>query len=243
MFLDIHTSFIYNNIIPKLDHGNDGIIYTMNDCPYYPGTCQQIIKWKPALVNSVDFSLKLITSYSDSEYLWGLYTRSYESPEILFDCIFFESAEENEKWRKTICKHNAMNKPVIIECAFNQDLDYDHQLKFNLYKRLEQTTDLPKEEHIKKVFSFTKELTEDQRGSLKGGWVAERQRSDKDAPNSLSVAKNIKDTIEDPVTIQDIITCIQETKLNSHLKNGIERKRPAESAMPPQPHKMQKVSE
>ena len=38
LFLDIHTKYIYNNIVPNLDHGNDGIIYTMNDCPYYPGT-------------------------------------------------------------------------------------------------------------------------------------------------------------------------------------------------------------
>lgn len=84
-FLDRHTKFIHDNVIPKLDHGNDGIIYTMNACPYYPGTCQQIIKWKPAWMNSVDFNLKLITSYSDTEYIWGLYTKTFDTPELLFD--------------------------------------------------------------------------------------------------------------------------------------------------------------
>ena len=101
-FQDINTKFIVEHIFPNLDHGNDGIVYTMNDCPYYPGTCPQIIKWKPAFMNSVDFSLKLITSYSDTEYIWGLYTRTFENPELLFDCIFFKDAEENEKWRKLV---------------------------------------------------------------------------------------------------------------------------------------------
>lgn len=114
-YLDIHTKYIYNQIVPKLDHGNDGLIYTMNECPYYPGTCPQIIKWKPAIMNSVDFSLNLITSFSDTDYIWGLYTRTFDTPNLLFDCVFFESAEDNEKWRKTVHQYSTQNKSVIVE--------------------------------------------------------------------------------------------------------------------------------
>jgi hypothetical protein len=60
-FLPKHVEFIFSNIIPKLKHGNDGIIFTKKECPYYPGTCEQILKWKPHTVNSVDFILKFIT--------------------------------------------------------------------------------------------------------------------------------------------------------------------------------------
>ena len=243
LFLDIHTKYIYNNIVPNLDHGNDGIIYTMNDCPYYPGTWQQIIKWKPAVVNSADFSLKLITSYSDSEYIWGLYTRTFDSPEILYDCVFFSSAEENENWRKLVSKHNSINKPVILECSFNQELDYDHLLKFNKYKRLEQTTDLPKEENIKRYFKFSSELTDSEKLQLKGGWVIERQRCDKDFPNSLSVINNIKCTIDDPVTADDIIKYAESFKDKYEHRNGSSRKRHAEDPTQTQQVKMQKTDE
>lgn len=38
-------------------HENDGLIFTVDACPYYPGTCDEIIKWKPPHMNTVDFEL------------------------------------------------------------------------------------------------------------------------------------------------------------------------------------------
>ncbi|CAI2368825.1 unnamed protein product [Moneuplotes crassus] len=208
-FLDIQTKDLWEKVIPKLDHGNDGIIYTMNDCPYYPGTCSQIIKWKPAFLNSVDFNLKLITSYNDNEYIWGLYARTYEQPEFLYDCIFFENAEENEKWRKTIAQmsNHSEEKPVIVECAFNSDLDYDNLIRFNKYKRMSMKSSYPREDHLKRDFKFDSEVSFTEKKQLKGGWIIERQRTDKETPNSLRVAINIKATIMDPVSVDDIINC------------------------------------
>jgi len=46
---------IFNKIHPKLKHENDGLIFTLNACPYYPGTCEEILKWKPKDLNTVDF--------------------------------------------------------------------------------------------------------------------------------------------------------------------------------------------
>jgi hypothetical protein len=42
----------------KLEHENDGLIFTVDQCPYYPGTCDQILKWKPIQLNSIDFILR-----------------------------------------------------------------------------------------------------------------------------------------------------------------------------------------
>lgn len=42
----------------KLEHENDGLIFTVDQCPYYPGGCDQILKWKPIQLNSIDFILR-----------------------------------------------------------------------------------------------------------------------------------------------------------------------------------------
>ncbi|KAJ2156531.1 Dcp1p-Dcp2p decapping enzyme complex alpha subunit [Coemansia sp. RSA 552] len=52
------TPMVFHEIIPRLLHQNDGLIYTSADAPYTPGTCNQIIKWKPAHENSIDFKLR-----------------------------------------------------------------------------------------------------------------------------------------------------------------------------------------
>ena len=63
MFEIWHTKDLFNMIEYKdpvkdqefLVHENDGLIFTVNQCPYYPGTCEEIVKWKPLHMNSIDF--------------------------------------------------------------------------------------------------------------------------------------------------------------------------------------------
>jgi mRNA guanylyltransferase len=52
-------TMIFNTILPNLPHGNDGLIFTCRNTPYKPGTDPNIMKWKPADENSVDFRLCL----------------------------------------------------------------------------------------------------------------------------------------------------------------------------------------
>ncbi|KAJ2620919.1 Dcp1p-Dcp2p decapping enzyme complex alpha subunit [Coemansia sp. RSA 1290] len=50
---------VYDEIIPQLKHESDGLIFTSVDAPYTIGTCDKIIKWKPANENSIDFKLSV----------------------------------------------------------------------------------------------------------------------------------------------------------------------------------------
>lgn len=49
---------LMTKVVPRLEHENDGLIFTADACPYYAGTCEQIFKWKPLHLNSIDFNLK-----------------------------------------------------------------------------------------------------------------------------------------------------------------------------------------
>ena len=50
---------LFRDVLPKLPHGNDGLIFTCRNTPYKHGTDPHILKWKPANENSVDFRLDL----------------------------------------------------------------------------------------------------------------------------------------------------------------------------------------
>lgn len=45
----------------KLTHEPDGLIFQPAKEPYVPGQCDEVLKWKPVEMNSVDFRLKIVT--------------------------------------------------------------------------------------------------------------------------------------------------------------------------------------
>lgn len=53
------TEMLFKTILPSLQHGNDGLIFTCRETPYKFGTDEHILKWKPAMENTIDFKLEL----------------------------------------------------------------------------------------------------------------------------------------------------------------------------------------
>ncbi|KAF1847499.1 mRNA-capping enzyme subunit alpha [Cucurbitaria berberidis CBS 394.84] len=50
---------MFNNVLPTLKHGNDGLIFTCKSTRYEFGTDRHILKWKPPQENTIDFKLRL----------------------------------------------------------------------------------------------------------------------------------------------------------------------------------------
>ena len=92
---------LFKLIDPKkelLMHENDGLIFTINAVPYYPGTCNEIIKWKPAHMNTIDFELKFLGAFNNEkkDIIWGLYVRDGRSM-FLFSYFVFDKTNPKEE--------------------------------------------------------------------------------------------------------------------------------------------------
>jgi hypothetical protein len=79
MFYVWDMPHIIEKIFKKLEHENDGLIFTEDLCPYYPGTCKSIYKWKPPHLNSIDFKLlkapqEIKTLVQPHPHVFELYT-------------------------------------------------------------------------------------------------------------------------------------------------------------------------
>ncbi|XP_014222251.1 mRNA-capping enzyme [Trichogramma pretiosum] len=55
------SSLLGEKFTKQLGHEPDGLIFQPSKEPYTGGPCSDILKWKPASLNSVDFRLKIVT--------------------------------------------------------------------------------------------------------------------------------------------------------------------------------------
>ncbi|KAI4246015.1 MAG: hypothetical protein L6R40_002231 [Gallowayella cf. fulva] len=93
---------MFRNILPRLRHGNDGLIFTCRNTPYQFGTDPHILKWKPPEENSIDFLLQLEfpTIEPDAEDLSDGYTSPFPdySAKPQFKLMVFQGDGEYLQW-------------------------------------------------------------------------------------------------------------------------------------------------
>eukprot|EP00347_Sterkiella_histriomuscorum_P022369 403330727 len=240
MFRLQDVEYIFNNIVPKLQHENDGLIMTQDLCPYYPGTCQEILKWKPRHLNTIDFRLKLLSAHTHQSYLWGLQTCSYDritkTKQLhLFDFIFFDyevkdqnGQTENDRMRTLI--QNSPDMVCIIECYLDDQYAHPHLIIFNKLKyELENSSVLSEENNLEQLsqgFDFNMRLSYEDREQFKGGWRFHRHRSERVDPNAQKSATSVLDSIKNGIEMQDLIhVCSSIPNLDNGHGNGRRRLR------------------
>ena len=86
----------------RLEHENDGLIFTIDDCPYYPGTCEQIFKWKPIELNSIDFRIE----HTQIPFVSKLLTQDLQ----LFGFVVLDNDQQYEAG-------------AVVECVFDKSKD------------------------------------------------------------------------------------------------------------------------
>ena len=188
MFKVAQLRYIFENIIPHLPHENDGVIFTKVSCPYYPDKVEEIQKWKPPDLNSIDFYLKVPSKEQRGilgEYLELCCMKGKEM--VLYDYYFSES--------ECIYPPSA-----IVECFYDMEKYTESQ---GVIKYIEEKGKLgnitEKELREYKLEYLGRNENENMRNKYKGGWNIIRRRTDKCKPNAFHVAVEIRKTIRENI--------------------------------------------
>ncbi len=109
MYKPYHMQHLFREVIPNLHHGNDGLIFTPVEDYYQSGTCQRMLKWKPAHLNSVDFKIASI----DEADLYMLQVAQSGTHRDYTN--FRPEPDDANKWKEA--------PPIgrIIECRYDPD--------------------------------------------------------------------------------------------------------------------------
>ncbi|KAK9454704.1 mRNA capping enzyme, catalytic domain-containing protein [Dipodascopsis uninucleata] len=141
-FKDMEYSYalpkLWNEVIPKLKHGCDGLIFTSRLTPYIFGTDEKILKWKPAEENSIDFRLTLhFPIYTDPEDEANSFIDYDAQPTTILSVWcgdktykpYGELYLDEEEWNKL----KALQEPLderVVECVFDNKKNVWRYLRF-----------------------------------------------------------------------------------------------------------------
>jgi mRNA guanylyltransferase len=179
---------MFNTILPSLKHGNDGLIFTCKNTRYEFGTDKHILKWKPPHENTIDFKLKL------GEF-------PYFDPEDGIDELIPDYDAKPERLILLVNHGNNKNQP------FGHDL-YVTDQEWEIMKGLNQRLD-----------GRIIECYRDDQGRWRykpENDGSPRWRDDKKDANHISTVNSVLDSIDNPVTEQDLLA--QESKIKEAVK-------------------------
>ncbi|KAG1152965.1 hypothetical protein G6F37_000493 [Rhizopus arrhizus] len=121
-----HLDVVFNEIIPKLKHGNDGLIFTAVNAPYSMGTCKKMLKWKPLNENSIDFKVSLLFPGGSLPGMKN-YTAKPRIDLLVWQGekgykFFDQLGITEEEWREQFGKNPKYMDGKIIECNYDPEL-------------------------------------------------------------------------------------------------------------------------
>ena len=179
-FFDVcHSSTVVFPLGQRLRHECDGLIFTPVNDPYRPGTCQRLLKWKPAHMNTVDFVLDLVMGYEPSQM----------HAKLLVACGGVQKSQDTwlarngEMWNWLV-EHRKEVNGKVAECGWDP----------------EAHTFVPSD---KKRFVTTGTWVSG------GGWILHRIRDDRTVPNDESVVEKVKGSINDAISIEQLHVALQ----------------------------------
>lgn len=124
---------MFNEVLPSLPHGNDGLIFTCRTSEYKFGTDPNILKWKPETENSIDFRLSMefpILKPDEIDISEGI-TEPYYDYDTIPTCNLYAFAgdDSEDPWYGTMFIEpdeweslKMLNQPLndrIVECIMD----------------------------------------------------------------------------------------------------------------------------
>ena len=172
------TEMMVKDTIPKLKHGSDGLIYTCRETPYRYGTDENIIKWKPATENTVDFRMSL------------------EFPPVIMNGNH-ASYEEEKDWN---VNYDALPKLHLYVRGGDRD---QYRSNGEMFVEPEEWEEM-KRYAVERQDGLEGAIVESHKDE-EGRWRFNRFREDKTEANYFSVVNKVLESIEDAVSEQELI--------------------------------------
>ena len=174
-FFDVcHSAAVVFPLGCRLPHLCDGLIFTPVDDAYKGGTCQRLLKWKPAHMNTVDFVLDLVMGFEKEHVHAKLLVAEAGVQKFKNNWL----ARTGEMWNWLVENRKEVNGK-IAECGWDP----------NAY------TFIP---------TNKKDFVESGMWMEGGGWVLHRIRDDRTIPNDESVVEKVKMSIQDGISIEQL---------------------------------------
>ena len=188
------TAKFVNEFIPRLTHECDGLIFQPSRAAYENGTMQTLLKWKFTHLNSVDFLLKLERGGRPRLFVGGERETLVEVHEPSGAFALRGSHEDADGLPagmdpRDVAADGSTLRDLdgkIVECA------WDKSARFAL--------------DDDEAFREKEDAT-----GARGAWRYMRVRSDKDAPNFVTVYKHTLRSILDDITEDEIVAFVEET--------------------------------
>lgn len=167
---------MFEDILPHLPHGNDGLVFTCKRTPYKFGTDPNILKWKPPHENTIDFKLRLgdFPRFDPEDGEEGLIP-DYDAPPLEIQLLV---------------QHNKGDYRFFAYLAFTPQ---DWETLKSLNQRLDG-----------RIIECYRDNAGNWRFKTEHDGTP-RWRDDKKDANHISTVNSVLDSINNPVTEQDLL--------------------------------------